>query len=93
MTQKSKVAISKISVCFGLPCTYSTFISVFVGSGRGTEDGLEIHMQVNHLGHFLLTLLLEESLKKAASEPGSDVRIVNVSSDGHKFTIPKWLIM
>ena len=48
-------------------------------------------MQVNHLGHFLLTLLLEDSLKKAASEPGSDVRIVNVSSDGHKFTIPKGL--
>ena len=46
-------------------------------------------MQVNHLGHFLLTMLLEEALQKAAAEPDSDVRIVNVSSDGHKFTMQK----
>merc|ERR1712223_1586670 len=64
---------------------------IMIGEGKGTEDGLELHMQVNHLGHFLLTLLLEESLQKAAREPNSDVRIVNVSSDGHKFTMKKGL--
>ena len=62
-----------------------------IGDGRTTEDGLELHMQVNHLGHFLLTLLLEENLKNAANEVGSDVRIINVSSDGHKFTMRKGL--
>ena len=41
------------------------------------------------MGHFLLTMLLEEALQKAATEPDSDVRIVNVSSDGHKFTMQK----
>ena len=48
-------------------------------------------MQVNYLGHFLLTLLLDECLKTAAAQPGSDVRIINVSSDGHKYTMFKGL--
>ena len=40
-----------------------------------TEDGFECHMGVNYLGHFLLTNLLLECLKKAPS-----ARIVNVGS-------------
>jgi len=43
-----------------------------------TEDGNETTLQTNHLGHFLLTLLL---LPKMQSSPGC--RIVNVSSIGH----------
>ena len=45
-----------------------------------TVDGFEETFAVNHLAYFFLTnLLIDEILQ------GSDKRVVNVSSDGHKF--------
>jgi NAD(P)-dependent dehydrogenase (short-subunit alcohol dehydrogenase family) len=44
-----------------------------------TEDGLEAQNGVNHFGHFMLTGLLFDLIKKT---PGA--RIVNVSSNAHK---------
>ena len=47
-----------------------------------TDDGNEIHFQVNHLGHFLLTLEFIPLLLDSASQTG-DSRIVIVTSTGH----------
>lgn len=50
-----------------------------------TAQGYEIQFGTNHMGHALLTkLLLPTLLATAKSSPDSDVRIVNLSSDGHR---------
>ncbi|OAP62187.1 hypothetical protein AYL99_04390 [Fonsecaea erecta] len=48
-----------------------------------TEDGYEIQFGTNHMGHALLTRLLLPLMQRTASKPGSDVRIINLSSSGH----------
>ena len=48
-----------------------------------TEDGYEIQFGTNHMGHALLTKLLMPTMLKTAEEPGSDVRVINLSSEGH----------
>lgn len=49
-------------------------------SGGTTDEGFGMIFGVNHLGHFLLTLLLLERLK--ASGPS---RVVTVASKGYKW--------
>uniref|UniRef100_A0ACD5ZU10 Uncharacterized protein n=2 Tax=Avena sativa TaxID=4498 RepID=A0ACD5ZU10_AVESA len=51
-----------------------------------SEDGIEMQFATNHVGHFLLTHLLLETMKKTARESNVEGRIVNVSSAAHKFT-------
>lgn len=53
---------------------------VALTSCRRTRDGFEMHLGVNHLGHFLLTNLLLDLMK---STPGNS-RIVNVASSLYK---------
>lgn len=43
-------------------------------------------------GHFLLTNLLLDTLKKTASESKKEGRIINVSSDGHQYTYPEGIL-
>ncbi|KAL8294527.1 hypothetical protein RB597_007837 [Gaeumannomyces tritici] len=46
-----------------------------------TQDGYEMQFGTNHMGHALLTQLLLPTLKQtAAAAPGSDVRVVFLSS-------------
>ena len=49
-----------------------------------TSEGYEIQFGTNHVGHALLTKLLLPKLLSTAEKPDSDVRIINVTSEGHR---------
>ncbi|UNI21571.1 NADP-retinol dehydrogenase [Purpureocillium takamizusanense] len=50
-----------------------------------TEDGYEVQFGTNHMGHALLTKLLLPMLDKTAQRsPDADVRVVVLTSEGHK---------
>lgn len=51
------------------------------GPYRTTTEGIELQFASNHIGHFLFTNLLMPKIL-ASSNP----RVVNVSSDGHRFS-------
>ncbi|KAL9014648.1 MAG: hypothetical protein Q9173_000705 [Seirophora scorigena] len=48
-----------------------------------SQEGYETQFGTNHMGHFLLTKELLPILHSTAREEGSDVRIVNLTSEGH----------
>lgn len=50
-----------------------------------SKDNIELQFATNHLGHFLLTHLLLDTMKKTAQKSSREGRIVNVSSEAHRF--------
>ncbi|KAJ6712486.1 putative proteinD(P)-BINDING ROSSMANN-FOLD PROTEIN [Salix purpurea] len=51
-----------------------------------SQDNIEMQFATNHVGHFLLTELLLDTMKKSATESNREGRIVIISSDAHHFT-------
>jgi len=49
-----------------------------------SKDGFEIQFATNHLAHAMLTSILLPVLLRTAESPGSDVRIVVLTSEGYK---------
>ena len=54
-----------------------------------TKDGFERQFGVNHLAHFLLTILLLPTLEKSATKELQS-RVVNVSSSSHRHNVFSW---
>jgi len=50
-----------------------------------SKDNIELQFATNHIGHFLLTNLLLDTMKKTTRESKKEGRIVNVSSEAHRF--------
>ncbi|KAF5390058.1 hypothetical protein D9757_003775 [Collybiopsis confluens] len=59
---------------------------LLTGTYETTSDGLSTIIVVNYLSPFVFTRTLLPVLTSTANEPGSDVRVVNLSSMMHKFT-------
>ncbi|KAI3508314.1 hypothetical protein L1887_23320 [Cichorium endivia] len=51
-----------------------------------SKDNIELQFATNHVGHFHLTNLLLETMKKTAHESNKEGRVVNVSSRRHQFS-------
>ncbi|KAI0058951.1 NAD(P)-binding protein [Artomyces pyxidatus] len=56
-----------------------------LGPYARTPDGINASMMINHISPFVFTKTLLPVLEHTASIPSSDVRIVNVSSVGHRW--------
>ncbi|MED6121129.1 Short-chain dehydrogenase TIC 32, chloroplastic [Stylosanthes scabra] len=51
-----------------------------------SKDNIEMQFATNHLGHFLLTNLLLDTMKNTSRQTKREGRIVNLSSEAHRFT-------
>ncbi|CAL5209553.1 unnamed protein product [Lathyrus oleraceus] len=54
-----------------------------------SKDNIELQFATNHIGHFLLTNLLLDTMKKTTRESKKEGRIVNVASEAHRFAYPE----
>jgi len=65
--------------------TNSVHVGIMVVPYSKTKENYEIQFGTNHMGHALLTKLLLPTLLSTAEKLGSDVRVINLSSEGHYF--------
>lgn len=64
---------------------------MFVPERTLTEDGIEMHLATNHIGHFLFTnLLMPKLLAAAQAGPRGATRVINVSSLSPTFATMRW---
>ncbi|KAG8484000.1 hypothetical protein CXB51_023244 [Gossypium anomalum] len=54
-----------------------------------SQDGIEVQFATNHIGHFLLTNLLLDTMKNTVKATGIQGRIVNLSSIAHNYCYKK----
>ncbi|KAK9072909.1 hypothetical protein SSX86_009345 [Deinandra increscens subsp. villosa] len=54
-----------------------------------SQDGIELQFATNHIGHFLLTNLLLDTMKRTSTKSQKEGRIVVVSSELHKMSYPE----
>ncbi|KAI7741549.1 hypothetical protein M8C21_006157 [Ambrosia artemisiifolia] len=54
-----------------------------------SQDGIELQFATNHIGHFLLTNLLLDTMKRTSIKSQKEGRIVVVSSELHKMSYPE----
>ncbi|KAK6262350.1 hypothetical protein QUC31_008166 [Theobroma cacao] len=89
----SMASVSKFAADFkssGLPLNILiNNAGIMATSFMLSKDGIELQFATNHMGHFLLTNLLLETMKKTADGSKTEGRIVNVSSRRHKFSYPE----
>jgi NAD(P)-dependent dehydrogenase (short-subunit alcohol dehydrogenase family) len=82
-------ALRLVLLCWGYfdspqPLNMSVLCAgIMQSAGELTADGYEVHMQTNHLSHFLLTSLLMPALQAAAERRGI-ARVVHHSSASRK---------
>ncbi|KAL6224495.1 hypothetical protein ACLB2K_003350 [Fragaria x ananassa] len=76
-------------IALGLPLNIlivTTATGVMASPFKLSQDNIELQFATNHLGHFLLTDLLLETMKNTTIEG----RIVNLSSSlGHQYSYPE----
>jgi NAD(P)-dependent dehydrogenase (short-subunit alcohol dehydrogenase family) len=75
-THKAAADITDLVLCIDVLINNST---IALGPYSKTEDGIDSQFGTNHIGHFLLTNLLNPKI--LAAKP--DARILNVSSSAH----------